>query len=719
MRWPIPQQYSEAIQNPQIAFLDAELRNCRPVRNNLGLPRVISGNFASVFQLEGTSGRWVARCFSRNVPEREERYRLLSEQLSLLKLPFLVPFTFLQKGIKIEREWFPILKMQWLSGDTLGVFIERHLSEPDRLIDIARQFYDITVALADAGIAHGDLQHGNILVCDGQMRLIDYDGMYVPRMQRMIATEVGHQNYQHPKRTAQHFDGNLDRFSEWIIFLTLTLVVLDPSLWYRFHSDEDQLILSRDDFVNPGSSDVLTSLSNSSEPEIRNIGIALKTVLTYPTPTVVPALTKDALPKAPVTRATSVGVSGSAWWSDQIGGGVAREESAASSLDNAGMDWVFDHVESPVPKLLTDSLSFERITCFALYAGIVLSLIVLTKGTAPWYVLVSIDIATCAIALCVLRLRYVRYPVVVELLAYKNRTNSLKKEIATRQTEVQLLKLNLSELQTKGAHLRRETDALKRAIAGEEIEYHKKAEAEANRKRQELVHRRDTCALSEKTALSSALASLQESYLQGRLEATQLSQNFIPGIRIELKSELSLHGVTSAADILDYAIYSNGYSSGGARLKLSGNRYVKVRGIGPVKAKALVEWRKSLENQFRKVMPRDLTLQEREAICRPYQSQLRDIEQQLRQSEFEYNQQKTNIKADIQRRLNKADAELSSQLRSIQLTKTESDSKLAVASKMLAKLNYERSRMIAIVSSYRAIEFGPFLKRAARVFSNN
>ncbi|QLQ08322.1 MAG: hypothetical protein HZY76_21580 [Anaerolineae bacterium] len=48
------------------------------------------------------------------------------------------------------------------------------------------------------GIAHGDLQHGNVLVAADELRLIDYDGMYVPPLSGRESHEIGHRNYQHP-----------------------------------------------------------------------------------------------------------------------------------------------------------------------------------------------------------------------------------------------------------------------------------------------------------------------------------------------------------------------------------------------------------------------------------------------------------------------------------------------------------------------------------------
>ena len=51
-----------------------------------------------------------------------------------------------------------------------------------------------------AEFAHGDLQHGNVLVDqEGQLRLVDFDSVWIPQLQGQPApTESGHPNYQPP-----------------------------------------------------------------------------------------------------------------------------------------------------------------------------------------------------------------------------------------------------------------------------------------------------------------------------------------------------------------------------------------------------------------------------------------------------------------------------------------------------------------------------------------
>src|SRR5688572_7011157 len=117
--WPTPQDYNEAVQNPRSAFGDAELQECLPETNALGLPRPISGSFASVYHMRSATKHFAVRCFLRNVPDQTERYKRISECLAQANLPYTVPFEYLANGIKVNNIWYPVQKMQWVAGTPL------------------------------------------------------------------------------------------------------------------------------------------------------------------------------------------------------------------------------------------------------------------------------------------------------------------------------------------------------------------------------------------------------------------------------------------------------------------------------------------------------------------------------------------------------------------------------------------------------------------------
>jgi hypothetical protein len=112
--------------------------------------------------------------------------------------------------------------------------------------------------LRTSRIAHGDLQHGNIIVEHGQLRLVDHDGIFVTKMDGWRASEVGHQHYQHPRREAHHFNAQLDRFSALVIYLSLLSLAERPSLWQEHH--DENLLFTKADFIDPASSTLFTKI---------------------------------------------------------------------------------------------------------------------------------------------------------------------------------------------------------------------------------------------------------------------------------------------------------------------------------------------------------------------------------------------------------------------------------------------------------------------------
>ena len=103
-------------------------------------------------------------------------------------------------GTRAGGSWHPIVKMEWIDAVRLDRYVEQHFGEPDVIVGIADKFAHAVGTLDEAGAAHGDLQHGNVLVTQsGELRLVDYDGMFVPALAGRKSHELGHPNYQHPK----------------------------------------------------------------------------------------------------------------------------------------------------------------------------------------------------------------------------------------------------------------------------------------------------------------------------------------------------------------------------------------------------------------------------------------------------------------------------------------------------------------------------------------
>jgi hypothetical protein len=269
MTWPTPQDYNEALQSPRINFEDVDLRAGIPDVTPLGLPRPITGGFASVYSVRSNSKRWAVRCFLRDFSDHRERYGAIAQHLANANLPYMVRFEFLEKGIRVRGQWYPILKMEWIEGLSFHEAIEANITNSEALRSLAERWVKMCAALKKHSIAHGDLQHGNILISNGEFRLIDYDGMFVPALSGRESHEVGHRNYQHPGRTESDFGPHLDNFSAWVIYFTLMALSIEPGLWNRYGNSQEHLLFQKGDFDALRFSRVFRSLQHMQDDRIQ------------------------------------------------------------------------------------------------------------------------------------------------------------------------------------------------------------------------------------------------------------------------------------------------------------------------------------------------------------------------------------------------------------------------------------------------------------------
>lgn len=259
-RYPTAGAYQEAVQFPSTAFTDPLLREAEPEETLLGLPRAITGAFAVVFPLRVRGARWGVKCFVTNVKDQQDRYRAIAEHLRETPLSYVVPFEYQAEGIRVGDAAYPILKMEWIEGETLNAYVARHVGRPGALDALVVRWRDMADVLEQAAIAHGDLQHGNVLVDgEGELRLVDYDTMFVPPLRGRASPEVGHRNYQHPDRDKTHFGPYLDRFAALAIDTGLRAVAARPELWERYDSGENVLFRSAD-LADPDASALFEEL---------------------------------------------------------------------------------------------------------------------------------------------------------------------------------------------------------------------------------------------------------------------------------------------------------------------------------------------------------------------------------------------------------------------------------------------------------------------------
>lgn len=266
--WPSQSDYLRAFQNLKFS-MTGELAACRVIKNpNVKMAGNLvysSGNYGLIFKVESDSKYYAIKCFTKG-SDLHRKYYMISRYLSKINLSSIVSFEYIDGAVRTFKDpnrYYPVLKMEWVEGDTLYAYVKNHLNDSRSLRSVAVSFMRSVVDMQRHGIAHGDLSNDNIIVRDGNVYFVDYDGMYVPYFMGLPGSEMGHENFQHPKRTLKDFSERLDTFSALVIYTSLYALSLDPAFWVYNGDDPEALIFRKSDFLDPDSSPVFKALTKN------------------------------------------------------------------------------------------------------------------------------------------------------------------------------------------------------------------------------------------------------------------------------------------------------------------------------------------------------------------------------------------------------------------------------------------------------------------------
>jgi serine/threonine protein kinase len=646
--WPTLQDYNEAIQEPHICFEDSQLRSGTIECNQLGLPRPRSGNFATVYKMESAAKRWAVKCFSAQMLDQQERYAAIHTYLRQVSLPYVVDFTFLSRGILVRGQWHPIVKMEWAEGETLNAWIARNVQNAPALIAFSKSFVSMLSALQQSHIAHGDLQHGNILVVNSEPKLVDYDGMYVPALSGKLSNEIGQPNYQHPHRTALDFGPNLDNFSGWVILLSLVALSLDPKLWTMFKGGDDCLLFRKRDFEDPHNSPLVKALESESNPELRQAVALFRTVMACP-PQSVPTIDGTfSLPSS--APAVQVQTGGAGWIQDHLP--VNSPRPASASVPNPTLDWLLDSTHPAGPPIqFVEGVGVLRGIAYLTIALVILAVQLSLRMNVP-ALMISLPFVLGS-NLLIWRARYRSDPAVAEresvllkrrelqerlrvmherieeIEADKQRVNRQVSDHKSKAAKEEL-ELSSSEQKTNNSNDAKLQSAISTSIHGKQkLDGQETTELSAlqntlGKALSSLTQSLASLGQSESRDLSNTLRAQQVAFVQGQLQKAWLATAQIQGIGAGYKNRLQAARIFTAADI-DYRIDS-------------------VKGIGVQRAATLRTWRNALEFAAKSKMPMTLTWQDENSIKSKYTAQKATLESQINQSQQELRTREASIR---------------------------------------------------------------------------
>lgn len=332
-RWPTVARYVDAVAGRTFSIdslVAAEFRSAGAIPGMNTTPAVATGQNAAVFDAVVDGHHTAIRCFTTDPGPARARYRAIAARADLPGA--LARCSWHDDAIVVDDDRLPIVAMEWVSGVPLDVWVHQHLDQPDELRAAASRWRRLADDLTAARVAHGDLQHGNVLVQpNGTMRLIDFDSLWLPELADLRPHEVGHPNFQHPDRIEQGTWGpSVDWFSALAVHTALIALADNRDLWSAF-TDGENLVFSARDYAGP--SPVWDELARSSDPEVRRGAGLLAESCAQPSglATDLATVLADGLPgrpspglEAPPPSSMSASASADApWWVDAKDGSTS------------------------------------------------------------------------------------------------------------------------------------------------------------------------------------------------------------------------------------------------------------------------------------------------------------------------------------------------------------------------------------------------------------
>ena len=266
MQYPLISEYVRAIQDASDNL--GELAHLVPVLDDHGEPYCSSGAFAVVFKMkdEQTGKCYALKCFTEEQEGRAEAYRQIADELEFVDSSYITSVKYLDKEIFVdsscEEDEFPVLLMDWIDGETMENYIAENYQDYYAMAMLCYRFCKMAAWLRPQPFAHGDIKPDNIMVRpDGNLTLVDYDGMFVPAMKGQKSPTIGTKDFSHPLRTVDDFDETIDDFALTSIALSLKAISMNSTLLDTYGAS-DRLLFSESDYRNPSSSKAISALQD-------------------------------------------------------------------------------------------------------------------------------------------------------------------------------------------------------------------------------------------------------------------------------------------------------------------------------------------------------------------------------------------------------------------------------------------------------------------------
>jgi len=276
--YPSAEDYIRAVQRPDLVFDRPDLAAAHfDTHPMLGIPVPASGSTAVVFRATVDGSAQALRFFTREDASTQTRYTALNTWFTDRGLTEDVAVCgWVEDAILVGGRRWPMVRMEWIDGRTLDQHVEDLVDADDRtaLRTLAGSWRALLRRLQAAQFAHGDLQHGNVLVdASGRLRLVDFDSAWItPFAGSPPPPEGGHRNYQPADRLWGPW---MDTFPGLVIYLSLLALAREPTRWEQFN-DGENLLFRQPDFAPPHQTQTWSWLDRLRDPEIERLAARLR-----------------------------------------------------------------------------------------------------------------------------------------------------------------------------------------------------------------------------------------------------------------------------------------------------------------------------------------------------------------------------------------------------------------------------------------------------------
>lgn len=253
-----------SISNPAL-IKDPFIKNAEFEHLKIGGYKRYTGGFSVVFPCTVNNEKWAFRCWYTELGNVKDRYEKFAKDIHKSRLPYFCDFTYVDSGICVNGKLYPTTRMKWIDGETIKDYICNNSHDKNKLKKLADRFVKMCNDMHSFQFAHGDLQHGNILVDkNDNLYLVDYDSMYTPALKGASDYIHGLPDYQHPNRKDNLLSNEkVDYFSELIIYICILAVAVRPEFVNEYQlADQERLLFSKDDYKDIRGSKIYKELQS-------------------------------------------------------------------------------------------------------------------------------------------------------------------------------------------------------------------------------------------------------------------------------------------------------------------------------------------------------------------------------------------------------------------------------------------------------------------------